>query len=215
MVVLHFTGMASAQAALARLCDPAAEVSAHYLIAGCGQVWCLVAEAERTWHAGVGQWGGVSDVNSRSIGIELASPGPLEGFPPFPEPQMRALEALLDGIMSRWGIAPERIIAHSDMAPERKFDPGPKLDWRRLAIDGCAVWAVPNARASAGWPAFRDAAARFGYVAPDGDWKAVLGAFRLHFRPAAATLDLEAADVAMIEVLADEYPCIDRTGPRA
>lgn len=174
--------MASAEAALARLRDPAAEVSAHWLVAEDGRVWRLVDETMRAWHAGAGAWAGAGDVNSRSIGIELANPGPLDGFPPFPEPQMAALDALLAGIRGRWPIAPTGIIAHSDMAPGRKTDPGPKLDWRRLARAGLAVW--PRAAdPDGGWDAFRAAAAAFGYGAPGGDWQATLAAFRLRFRP--------------------------------
>jgi N-acetylmuramoyl-L-alanine amidase len=153
LVVLHYTGMATAEAALDRLRDPGAEVSAHYLIAEDGRLWRLVPEALRAWHAGAGQWGEVADVNSRSIGIELANAGPLAGFPPFPEPQMAALEALLAGVLGRWSIPPARVIAHSDMAPGRKADPGPKFDWRRLAAGGLAVW--PTRRRGARAPTRR------------------------------------------------------------
>ena len=126
LVVLHYTAMATAEAALDRLCDPASEVSAHYLIAEDGRAFALVDEEQRAWHAGAGSWAGRGDVNSRSIGIELANAGPLAGLPPFPEPQMAALERLLDGILARWSIAPAGVIAHSDMAPGRKADPGPE-----------------------------------------------------------------------------------------
>jgi N-acetylmuramoyl-L-alanine amidase len=182
LIVLHHTAMLTAEAALERLCDPGAEVSAHYLVAEDGRIWRLVPEAERAWHAGAGSWGGAGDVNSRSIGVELANAGPLDGFPPFPEPQMAALEALLDGIMARWSIPPAGVIAHSDMAPERKLDPGPKFDWRRLARGGRAVWPEA-APADGGWDAFRAAAAEAGYAAPGGDWAPVLRASRLRFRP--------------------------------
>ena len=182
LVVIHHTAMLTAEAALARLCDPAAEVSAHYLVAEDGRIWRLVAEAERAWHAGTGVWEGQEDVNSRSIGIELANAGPLDGFPPFPEPQMAALEALLDGILTRWAIPAVGVIAHSDMAPARKSDPGQKFDWRRLAHGGRAVWPAAAAEAG-GWPAFRAAAAAAGYAAPGGDWDLVLKAARLRFRP--------------------------------
>jgi N-acetylmuramoyl-L-alanine amidase len=128
--------MATAEAACARLCDPAAEVSAHYLIAGDGALWALVPEDRRAWHAGAGEWGGAGDVNSRSIGIELAN----RGDHPFAAAQMRALERLLPAIMTRWAIPPQGVIAHSDMAPGRKSDPGPRFDWQRLARAGLAVW---------------------------------------------------------------------------
>ena len=197
IVVIHHTGMESAEAALARLCDASAEVSCHWLIAEDGRVWRLVDEALRAWHAGAGAWGDAGDVNSRSIGIELANPGPLAGFPPFPEPQMAALERLLAGILARWAISPARVIAHSDMAPGRKTDPGPKFDWRRLARSGLAVWPEPVAGAAPCWDAFQAAAGRFGYPAgPD-----LLAAFRLRFRPHASG-SLAAEDVALAEGLA-------------
>jgi N-acetylmuramoyl-L-alanine amidase len=201
LVVLHYTAMASAEAALARLCDPAAEVSAHYLIAGDGRVWRLVEEEARAWHAGAGSWRGAADVNSRSIGVELANAGPLAAFPPFPEPQMAALERLLDGVMARWSIPPAGVIGHSDMAPGRKADPGPKFDWRRLARGGRAAWPEGDA-ATAGWEPFRAAAAAAGYGAPEGDWGAVLAAVRLRFRPWARAAAPEAADVAAVTGLA-------------
>lgn len=204
MVVLHYTGMATAEAALARLRDPAAEVSAHWLIAEDGRVWRLVDEAMRAWHAGAGAWDGVEDVNSRSIGIELANAGPLDGFPPFPEPQMAALERLLAGMADRWGIRPGRVIGHSDMAPGRKIDPGPKFDWRRLARAGLSVWPEAGAdsgKAGADWRTFREAAARAGYRAPGEDWEPALAAFRLRFRPWASG-PLAAEDVALAAGLA-------------
>lgn len=204
LIVLHYTAMASAEAALERLRDPAAEVSSHYLIGEEGRVWLLVPEEARAWHAGAGRWGPVDDVNSRSIGIELANSGPLAGFPPFPEPQMRALEILLGGIMTRWRIAPSGVIAHSDMAPGRKDDPGPKFDWRRLARQGLAVWPEPGCGrdAVADWGAFRRAAMRIGYAEPvEGGREAVLAAFRLRFLPGAAG-PLSGRDVARAEAIA-------------
>lgn len=211
LVVLHHTAMLTAEAAVARLCDPAAEVSAHYVIAEDGRVWRLVAETERAWHAGAGRWGSVTDVNSHSIGIELANSGPLEGFPPFPEAQMAALEALLDSVMARWAIPPARVIAHSDMAPGRKADPGAKFDWRRLALGGRSVWPVAPAPSFADWAAFREAVARIGYAAPEGSWRPVLEAFRLRFRPMAHGI-LGADDVAIATAVAESHPCVDQ-GP--
>jgi len=207
LVVIHHTAMASAEAALARLRDPTAEVSAHWLIAEDGRVWRLVDEAARAWHAGRGEWRGRGDVNSRSIGVELANAGPLEDFPPFPEPQMAALEALLDGIRARWGIGPEGVIGHSDMAPGRKADPGPKFDWRRLALGGRALWPapvpapVPAAAAAPDWRRFAAAATRAGYGVAEAGCDAVLDAVRLRFRPAARGAPLAAEDLAMLEGL--------------
>ncbi|GMG82332.1 N-acetylmuramoyl-L-alanine amidase [Paralimibaculum aggregatum] len=144
MAVLHYTGMESAAAARDRLCDPAAEVSAHYLVAETGAVLRLVPEAARAWHAGAAAWGDVTDVNSRSIGIELVNPGTGPAAHPFPEPQMAALEALLSGVMARWAIPPERVVGHACIAPGRKIDPGPRFDWRRLALAGLSVWEPPG-----------------------------------------------------------------------
>lgn len=129
LIVVHYTAMDSAKAALERLCDPAFEVSAHYLIGGDGTLWQLVDETQRAWHAGAGEWQGQSDINSRSIGIELDN----RGTHPFSEPQMVRLEELLSDIQTRWTIPAEGVIGHSHMAPGRKWDPGPHFDWARLA----------------------------------------------------------------------------------
>lgn len=201
--------MASAEAARARLCDPVAEVSAHYLICERGRVWHLVPEEARAWHAGAGRWGDVDDVNSRSIGIELAN----RGDHPYPLPQMATLEVLMRGIMRRWHIAPERVIAHSDMAPGRKADPGPRFDWRGLARAELSVWSEAQGAGPADWARFEAAAARFGYPAGDVPRAALLGAFRLRFRPQ-ATGPLSAADCARMADLAARFP-VDRAGPSA
>ena len=198
MVVLHHTAMDSCEAALGRLCDPAAEVSAHYLIGARGEVWELVPEDKRAWHAGAGSWGGVADVNSRSIGVELAN----TAEHPFPEPQMAALEALLQDAMARWSIRPESVIAHSDMAPERKSDPGPRFDWRRLAIRGLSVW--PDAAGGAADADFHASATKFGYPA-DAPGDAVLRAFRMRFRPWASGPP-DATDAALASDLARRFP---------
>ena len=200
LVVLHHTAMATAEAALARLRDPAAEVSAHYLVAEDGRVWRLVDERARAWHAGAGSWRGQGDVNSRSIGIELANPGPLAAVPPFPEPQMAALEALLDGVMARWRIPAAGVIAHSDIAPGRKADPGPKLDWRRLARGGWAV--APEGHGVPGWEAFGEAATAAGYPA-GGDREELLAAARLRLRPWARGVAPEAEDTGALLALAE------------
>ncbi|MFC2969686.1 N-acetylmuramoyl-L-alanine amidase [Acidimangrovimonas pyrenivorans] len=199
LIVLHYTAMESCAAARDRLCDPAAEVSAHYLISEIGAVEVLVAEEMRAWHAGAGSWGGRGDVNSRSIGVELAN----TGVHPFPAPQMRALEALLAGVMERWAIPPEGVIAHSDMAPGRKADPGPRFDWQRLARAGLSVWPEPGRGAPARFAA--DARA-FGY--PDAPLDTLLTAFRLRFRPWAAG-PLDAVDAGLAADLARRF-AIDR-----
>lgn len=199
LIVVHHTAMTSCAAARARLCDPGAAVSAHYLISEHGRIWQLVAEAQRAWHAGAGRWGDVDDVNSRSIGIELANPGDA----PYPAPQMAALEDLMRGIMARWRIAPHRVIAHSDMAPARKSDPGPRFDWRRLAREGLSVWPVPGPTGGD----FLHHARAFGYTAEVAE-EQILVAFRLRFRPWAHGPP-DAVDAALAADLAARFP-VDR-----
>lgn len=194
--------MTDAQSACERLCDPEAEVSAHYLIGRDGALWSLVAEEERAWHAGAGTWRGLGDINSRSIGIELDN----NGTTPFSEPLMARLESLLGRILDRWGIAPEGVIAHSDMAPDRKCDPGRRFDWRRLAMGGLAVWPEQG-DAVAPSDAFLAAAHGFGYPS-DSSPQAVLDAFRHRFRPWAAG-PVTSADAAAAQSLARRFG-IDR-----
>jgi N-acetylmuramoyl-L-alanine amidase len=196
LIVIHYTAMESCDAALTRLCDPAAEVSAHYLISESGAVIALVPEEARAWHAGAGEWAGRGDVNSRSIGIELAN----RGDAPFAHRQMVALEALLGDVMARWSVPPQGVIGHSDMAPFRKSDPGPRFDWHRLAKAGLAVWPRPaEPRPSRDFIA---AACRFGY--PEVEDAALLRAFRLRFRPWADG-PLDGIDAAMVCDLAHRF----------
>ena len=179
LIVLHYTAMTDLGKTLARLCDPRVQVSAHYLITKGGAIYHLVDEAKRAWHAGQGQWGGRGDVNSRSIGIELEN----SGFEPFSAPQMQALTLLLTAVQNRHAIAPKGVIGHSDLAPDRKSDPGARFDWCALAMRGLSVWPslyvkqVPVAK-------FRGAARAFGYSV--GDEAQILSAFRLRFRPQAS-----------------------------
>jgi N-acetylmuramoyl-L-alanine amidase len=200
IIVIHYTAMQTCSAARQRLCDPDAEVSAHWLISERGEAEALVPEAARAWHAGAGEWAGITDVNSHSIGIELAN----RGNHPFPEPQMVALEAVLRGLMTRWHIPAHRVIGHSDMAPARKGDPGPRFDWRRLARLGLSIWPDPagqmNGAGQVDGAAFRALAASAGYgmAAPD---EVLLAAVRLRFRPW-ATGRLDAQDMAVVQQLA-------------
>ena len=173
LIVIHYTGMADGPSARARLCDPAAEVSAHWLIAGDGGTEALVPEDRRAWHAGAGAWRGLGDVNSRSIGIELDNPGDR----PFAAAQMDALETLLGAIMARWSIGPEGVIGHSDMAPGRKHDPGPRFDWARLARQGLAL----HPEAPGEDRPLAESLTRIGY--PEAPEAARLAAFRLRFAP--------------------------------
>ncbi len=214
-VILHYTEMPW-EAARARLCDPAAEVSAHWLIGRQGGVEQLVAEEARAWHAGVSAWGPHDNLNDVSIGIEIVNLGPPGGAPPFPEKQMAALETQLRRIIDRWEIAPANILAHSDIAPTRKEDPGVKFDWRRLARRGLSIWVDP---ARSGAPAedpntvaaFQRAAARIGYRvaetgAMDAATRAVLTAFQRRFRPFEPGASLCDDTVRQAEALASQWP---------
>ena len=214
MVVIHYTGMESAQAAIARLADPDAEVSAHYVIDQNGARTKMVRPRHRAWHAGVSCWGGVHDVNSHSIGIELVNPG----TEPFPEAQMHQLEMLLIYLIKRFRIAPERIVGHACIAPGRKQDPGDRFDWRRLAAAGLSVWRDPGGidAKAAQIPAcpvrFQTAARRFGYLSPDSsmwcsDSLAVWEAFQMRFLPQYRALRPCAEGVAHLEKLAETWPC--------
>jgi N-acetylmuramoyl-L-alanine amidase len=182
ILLLHYTGMPSAQVALDRLCDPAAEVSCHWLIEEDGSVWQLVEEQHRAWHAGLSCWAGYTDVNSRSIGIELVNPGHEFGYRPFPEPQMQALAALARDIIARHPIPPHRILGHSDVAPERKTDPGELFDWAWMARHGLGIWPGDATAQPSTDPA--GDLRRIGYRV-DGEvpGPAVITAFQRHFLP--------------------------------
>lgn len=184
MLVLHYTGMPTAEAALERLCDPAAGVSAHYLIDEAGAVTPLVAEEKRAWHAGVSFWQGRRNLNDVSIGIEIVNPGHEWGYRPFPEPQMAAVEALARSILGRWPIPPARVVAHSDIAPMRKEDPGELFDWARLARAGIGVWPGDVAPQPPDPAVARRALARIGYPLEPQDvpLATTLVAFQRRFR---------------------------------
>lgn len=151
MLILHYTGMRSGAAALARMCDPAAEVSAHYMIEEDGRVFRLVPEDRRAWHAGRSFWAGERDINSRSIGIELVNPGHEWGYRPFPEAQMRALVDLCADLLARCPIPPHHVLGHSDVAPLRKQDPGELFDWLALSAAGIGLWPDPRPADGMAW----------------------------------------------------------------
>ena len=130
MLVLHYTGMQTAEAAIARLCDPEAKVSAHYVVDEDGAILKLVPEERRAWHAGRGVWLGETDCNAASIGIEIVNPGHEFGYRAFPPEQITAVIALITDIRTRWDIADGRIVGHSDIAPERKDDLGELFFWK-------------------------------------------------------------------------------------
>ncbi len=192
MLVLHYTGMRSAAAALDRLCDPAARVSAHYLVEEDGALWRLVPEVRRAFHAGVSCWQGESDLNFVSIGVEIVNPGHEWGYRPFPEPQMATVEGLCRDILSRHRIPPFRVVGHSDIAPDRKSDPGELFDWARLARAGIGLWPPPalglSRRRGRGVGLVQHAAAladlaRIGYCVSAAAEQVALAAFQRRFRP--------------------------------
>ena len=192
LLVLHYTGMQGAEAALDRLCDPEAKVSAHYLVEEDGTVWRLVPEERRAFHAGVSCWQGEHDLNDVSIGVEIVNPGHEWGYRPFPEPQMAAVEALCRDIVTRRHIPPYRVVGHSDIAPDRKSDPGELFDWPRLARAGIGLWPPPRPgegrrRGQGVGLVHRTAAladlARIGYCVTAATEQIVLAAFQRRFRP--------------------------------
>jgi N-acetylmuramoyl-L-alanine amidase len=198
MLILHYTGMPDARGALEWLCNPVSEVSAHYFVFEDGQVAQLVPEARRAWHAGAGSWNEDTDINSCSIGVEIVNSGHDGGLPPFPEAQIAAVIALARDIVARWTISPDRVLAHSDVAPGRKQDPGERFPWERLHIEGVGHWVPPapvhNGRVvSRGDEGLAVAAAQamfslYGYGVPltgvfDATTEAVVAAFQRHFRP--------------------------------
>lgn len=149
MLVLHYTGMENGAVAVERLCDAEAKVSAHYVVHETGEIQQLVSEEKRAWHAGVGEWRGVKNINSASIGVEIVNGGhnvplPDGGLPPFPDVQIHAVIALCKAIIERYAIQPWNVMGHSDLAPERKEDPGEHFPWAGLAAAGIGLWAQPE-----------------------------------------------------------------------
>lgn len=182
MLVLHYTGMPDADAALDRLCDPKASVSAHYLIDEDGRVHALVAEAMRAWHAGVASWRGETDINSRSIGIELVNPGHEFGYRAFPPVQIAALVELAGAILARHPIAPRNVVGHSDVAPTRKEDPGELFPWQDLAEShGIGLWPCGEPCALPPEHVLLAGLAQIGYDVTEPE--AAVRAFQRHFRP--------------------------------
>jgi N-acetylmuramoyl-L-alanine amidase len=218
MLVLHYTGMSDAQGAIARLSDPRSQVSSHYLVDSEGSIFTLVDEARRAWHAGQSSWHGQTDLNSRSIGIEIDHPGHDGGNPPFPEAQVDAVIELCRGILARWPIPPARVLAHSDIAPARKQDPGERFPWACLhrAGVGHLVPPAPVADGSGIGPGDRGAMvkdlqgalAEYGYaVEATGSYgdetQKVVRAFQQHFRPERADGIADASTLATLRRLLD------------
>ncbi len=199
MIVLHYTGMLDADAAIARLCTAGTEVSAHYVVLEDGRIVQCVPEAKRAWHAGVASWAGEADINSCSIGVELVNRGHDWGYPDFPSRQIAAVIALCRGIMLRRDVPSHRVLAHSDVAPARKKDPGEKFPWHSLANSGVGHWVQPAPIApgealklgaiSDDVSQLQQALGKYGYDVPisgryDTRTADVVSAFQRHFRPA-------------------------------
>ena len=183
MIVLHYTGMRTAAEALARMRDPAAEVSAHYMIDEDGTIHRLVDEEKRAWHAGRAHWRGITDINSASVGIEIVNPGHEHGYRPFPEAQMASVIPLVAEIKTRHSITRGNVVGHSDVAPARKQDPGELFDWHALARLRLALPRPTRNLVDPGWPdaGFMLALERFGYDVADAP--AAVTAFQRRFRP--------------------------------
>jgi N-acetylmuramoyl-L-alanine amidase len=218
ILLLHYTGMTSTATAIDRLCDPVAKVSAHYVVDEAGRVVQLVAEARRAWHAGVSSWAETTDINSRAVGIEIGNPGHSFGYPDFPESQIEAVIALCRDIVARYRIRPDHVLAHSDVAPLRKRDPGEKFPWRRLHQAGVGAWTEPvpiigdaalvgcSGTPQADIADFQSALGRYGYgIARTGIFdeqtNAVVMAFQRHFRPARVDGVADRSTIATLNAL--------------
>jgi len=199
MILLHYTGMPDVEGAIAQLCTAGSDVSAHYIVLEDGRIVQCVPEAKRAWHAGKSFWAGEDDVNSCSIGIEIINRGHDWGYPDFPLRQIAAVIALCRGIMLRCKVPSHRVLAHSDVAPARKKDPGEKFPWHSLANSGVGHWVQPApivrgeglklGTISDEAHDLQQALARYGYAVPitgkyDGATMEVVTAFQRHFRPA-------------------------------
>jgi N-acetylmuramoyl-L-alanine amidase len=217
MIVLHYTGMRDTEAALAKLCSPGTEVSTHYAVMEDGYIVQCVPEARRAWHAGAAAWQGETDINSCSIGIEIANPGHSHGYPDFPRRQIAAVTALCRSIFTRYRIPAWRVLGHSDVAPSRKQDPGEKFPWRLLHDSGIGLWVKP-APVVQGGPLFvlgeSDPAiaeiqlllGKYGYDIPacgnfDGPTRDVITAFQRHFRPARVDGVADSSTIVTIKAL--------------
>lgn len=214
ILLLHYTGMRSGEEALERLCDPNAEpgrVSAHYCIDEDGTIYRLVPEDERAWHAGVSSWAGDGNINARSIGIELVNPGHEFGYRPFPEAQMTSLIDVSQDILGRHAIPARRVLGHSDVAPQRKEDPGELFDWQRLAAAGIGVWPeIGEMPSKVDQPCdiaqLQTMLQEYGYQTPrdgalDHDSRCVIRAFQRHFLPKRLSGDPDLATYQRLERL--------------
>ena len=208
ILLLHYTGLPTAEEALDRLCDPAAEVSAHYTIDEDGTCYRHVPEDRRAWHAGRSSWHGETDINGLSIGIEVVNPGHEFGYRPFPEAQMATVIDLAGDILARHPIPAERVLGHADVAPARKQDPGELFDWPRLAAAGIGLWPGETGPAEMSVTEAQAALADIGYGVPrtgvlDADTRLVVTAFQRHFRPSNVDGALDPETVGRIAAVAE------------
>ena len=221
ILLLHYTDMATAEEACAWLCNPAAKVSCHYLIDLNGDIIQMVDEELRAWHAGQSAWKGERDINSVSIGIEIHNPGHDHGYPDFPPAQMKAVAALGRDIAARHGIPPEHVLAHSDVAPQRKRDPGEKFDWQWLHEQGLGHWVMPHRLGGGQFlhegdkgdavEALQAMLALYGYGVEitgsfDPATKTVVTAFQRHFRPARIDGIADRSTIETLRQLIDSLP---------
>jgi N-acetylmuramoyl-L-alanine amidase len=217
-LILHYTGMATGDAALKVLLDPASELSAHYFVWEDGAIDQLVRESERAWHAGKASWKGECDLNSASIGVEIVNLGHDGGSPPFPERQIAATIALARDVCERWRIAPERVLAHSDVAPSRKQDPGEAFPWERLQGSGVGHWTKPAPLSGGALFAHEEEGptvralqamlALYGYGVEisgvyDRQTRQAVMAFQRHFRPERVDGEADASTLATLKALID------------
>lgn len=223
ILLLHYTGMVSAEDAIARLCDPESKVSCHYLVHEDGRIVQMVPESERAWHAGLSNWEGEPDVNSRSIGIEIQNPGHEHGYRDFPDAQIEALIRLGLDICERRGIARNRVLAHSDVAPKRKDDPGEKFPWDRLYAAKLGHWQKPAPLTTEGDDSFfegdtgepveeiQSLFSMYGYGVEisglfDAQTKAVVTAFQRHFRQEKVDGTVDPSTIATLRRLLKALP---------
>src|SRR5262245_15321036 len=221
MILLHYTGMPDVEAAIAKLCTPGTDVSAHYIVLEDGRIVQSVQEASRAWHAGVSRWAGEDDINSCSIGVEIVNRGHDWGYPDFPLRQIAAVIALCRGIMLRRKVPSHRVLAHSDVAPARKKDPGEKFPWHSLANSGVGHWVQPApivrgetlklGSISQDVAGLQKALAKYGYSIPthgkfDAPTMEVVTAFQRHFRPARVDGIADHSTVSTLHALLASLP---------
>ena len=206
LIILHYTGMRTGAEALDRLCDVEARVSAHYLVEEDGAVYALVAEEDRAWHAGVASWRGETDINARSVGIEIVNPGHEWGYRAFPAHQVEAVTALVADIQKRHGIDARGVLGHSDVAPARKEDPGELFPWGRLASEALAIGPFEG-EGDAQIPVEAALAAlrEIGYDAPNGAHAAALLAFQRRFCPGSLGKGFEPITKSALLFVRDQF----------